>query len=360
LKILQIVSSTTTSGAERNALDLSKELVRRGHFVEVITPERGWLPRELERFDIPATQRNMKKAGWHQTLGYVIRRLRQGKFDLVHSHLSRATYFGAIGGMFAGVPAVSTVHIGNHDRIYRWMARGDNRLIAVSNYVRGLLHGREISDRFIETIYNGTDFCSMPRRAHLGSGSGFQDRVGPKFGLIGRVCPEKGHREMILALKEIRQEFPTCHAFFVGRIIPSFEPELQSLIFETGLSENITLSGEQEDISSILDGLNFTVLPSHKETFGIAAIESMARERPVVASRVGGLPEIVRHEQNGLLVDLKPSSIAEACCRLISNQTERETYGVAGREVVEKKFTLGRMVDQVEALYSGISRKEKG
>jgi glycosyltransferase involved in cell wall biosynthesis len=92
-------------------------------------------------------------------------------------------------------------------------------------------------------------------------------------------------------------------------------------------------------------------MPSRQETFGIAAIEAMARKRPVIASRVGGLPEVVRHQQTGILVDLRPESVAEAADFLLSSPSECQAMGEAGRLIVERKFTLRAMANQLTDVY---------
>lgn len=352
LRILQVVSSSATSGAEKHVFALSERLLQRGHEVEVVCPIGGWLPKELRESGIPVHESNMKGRGWLRTMGLMMRRMRETQFDVVHSHLTRATYFGAISGMFRHVPAVATVHVANHDQIYKRMARGNNRLIAVSNYVRGLLHGRGIRDQFIETVYNGTDFAELAPMPIYDLHDQFGvPRDRKLIGLVGRVCREKGHLEMIDAMRMVAKEYPLGHAMFVGRVEPTFEEELNSAIDANGLRDRITLTGLRHDVPQLLDTFSFTAMPSHKETFGVAAIEAMARGRAVVASRVGGLPEVVRHQQTGLLVDLKPESIAEAAVYLLEHDDERKRMGLTGRKIVEEKFTLTRMVEQLESVY---------
>lgn len=352
LRVLQIISSSATSGAERHVYSLSRHLKERNHSVEVVCPQGGWLSEELRAANIPVHETDMKGSGWFRTTGYLLNRIRSGKIDLVHSHLTRATYFGAISGLMRGVPAIATVHVANHDQVYKRMARQRNRLIAVSNYVRGMLHGRGISDRFIETVYNGTDFhdytqaSSTEVKQELGIGQ--DKRV---IGLIGRVCREKGHLLMIQAMRQISAEYADAHLMFVGRIEPTFDAEIQSAVDAAGVRNRLTMTGVRHDVPRLLDACDFTTMPSHQETFGIAAIEAMARGRAVVASRVGGLPEVVRHGQTGLLVDLRPDELAEAVSYLLENEEERREMGAYGRTIVEQKFTLRHMADQLESVY---------
>lgn len=352
MRILQIVSSSATSGAERHVYQLSTLLRKRGHHVEVICPPGGWLSTQLREQSISVFETAMKGTGWFRTFGYLLRRIRAGQIDVVHTHLTRATWFGVLAGGARQTPVVGTVHIGNHDQIYKRMARRRNRLVAVSNYVRGMLHGRGIPDRYIDTVYNGTDFADVAPSGGQPIHSDFGiPRDRRLVGLVGRVCREKGHLLMVDAMKQVVREHPDAHLMFVGRVEQVFEPEVREAIWEAGLGEHVTMTGVRHDVPWLLDSMALTTMPSHRETFGIAAIEAMARGKAVVASRIGGLPEVVRHGQTGLLIDLRPDELAEAVSYLLSHNDEREQMGAMGRRIVEEKFTLDHMVDRLEGVY---------
>jgi glycosyltransferase involved in cell wall biosynthesis len=109
--------------------------------------------------------------------------------------------------------------------------------------------------------------------------------------------------------------------------------------------------GERHDVPRLLDSFTLSTMPSVMETFGVAAIEAMARSKAVVATKVGALPEVVRDGQTGLLVDLRSDQIAEAVCYLLSNGGVREEMGRRGRRLVEQKFTLDEMVSRFEDVY---------
>lgn len=352
LRVLQVISSSATSGAEKHVLQLSQLLIQKGHDVEIVCPPGGWLGDQCRRHGITVFESDMKGPGWFRTTGLVMRRMRETRADVVHTHLTRATYFGAVAGAMTRRPAVATVHIANHDQIYKRMAHRRNRLIAVSNFVRGMLHGRGIPDRFIDTVYNGTDFTEIghhdPRSVREEFGFADDKRL---IGLVGRVCREKGHLIMVDAMRDLVKDHPNSHVMFVGRIEAAFEPELRDEIRAKGLDSHVTLTGNRSDIPRLLDAFEFTTMPSHQETFGVAAIEAMARRKAVVASRVGGLTEVVRHQQTGLLIDLRPDELAEAVDFLYNNPVERNQMGEFGRQVVEEKFTLRQMVDRLERVY---------
>lgn len=351
MRIIQVISSSATSGAEKHVLALSHQLRMKGHHVEIICPP-GWLGDQCRISELPVHECDMKGAGWFRTSGMLLRRIREGKADVVHTHLTRATYFGAITGGLAHTPAVATVHIANHDQIYKRMARGRNRLVAVSNFVRGMLHGRGIPDKYINTVYNGTDFTELEASDPDGVRREFHLEPSTRLvGLVGRVCREKGHLLMVEAMKDVLQVHRDAHVMFVGRIEASFDDEFQAAINDAGIRKHVTLTGVRHDVPRLLDSFEFTTMPSHQETFGIAAIEAMARSRAVVASNIGGLPEVVRHQQTGLLVDLRPEALAEAVDHLLSNPSEGQQMGQLGRLLVEQKFTLRHMADRLEGVY---------
>ncbi len=345
-------SSSATSGAERHVFTLAQGLKKRGHHVQVLTPGPGWLLDILQAEKIPVHTSFMKGSGWWRTMGYLVREVRRNKIDVVHTHLTRSAYIGHALGLITNVPIVTSVHIANNDQIYRRLARKRNKLVAVSNFVRGMLHGKGIPERFIETVYNGTDFVDY----ELTHPEAVLDELGiPRqrrlVGLVGKVCRDKGQLELITAMRSIHTVHPEAHLVFVGKVEEEFRPEIEQAVIDAGLEDRVTMTGVRHDIHRMLDAFTLSTLPSHMETFGVAAIEAMARGKAVVATRVGALPEVVRHKQTGLLVDLRPAEIAEAVSYLLSNNDEREQMGRMGRHIVEQKFTLQEMSARFEGVY---------
>jgi len=296
----------------------------------------------------------MKGGSWFRAMGYLVRQVRQNQIDVVHTHLTRAAYVGHALGRLTKVPIVTSVHIANNDQIYRRLAKRRNKLVAVSNFVAGMLHGRGISDRFIETVYNGTDFVDIQRSEP----NSVKDELGiPRdrriVGLVGKVTPDKGQLELIRAMRDVRLEHPDVHVVLVGLIEAAYGEEVRAEISSAGLADRVTMTGVRHDVPRLMDAFTLSTLPSKMETFGVAAIEAMARSKALVATKVGALPEVVRHKQTGLLVDLRPEAIGEAVSYLLSNEAEREAMGREARAVVEEKFTLGTMAARFESVYRG-------
>jgi glycosyltransferase involved in cell wall biosynthesis len=317
-----------------------------------MVPNSGWLPGAVKEAGIPSEIRGMKGLVSYRNMANIVRRIRRGEIQVVHTHLTRAAYFGHMLGTLTKVPVITSVHIANNDQIYKRLARGNNRLVAVSHFVGGMLKGRGIDQKYVVTVYNGTDFVDIgpTDTAMVKSELGIPENR-TLVGLIGKVCLDKGQIELVQAMPAVLKEHPNVHMVFVGRIDAAFRPELNAEIESAGVSDRITLTGVRHDIPRMLDSLALCTLPSRMETFGVAAIEAMARSRAVVATRVGALPEVVKHKQTGLLVDLRPSEIAEAVNYLLEQDDEREEMGRMGRFVVEQKFTLGEMVSRFEKVY---------
>ncbi|CAN5694732.1 glycosyltransferase family 4 protein [soil metagenome] len=352
-RILQVCSSSATSGAERHVHSLSVLLKERGHYVKVVTPDDGWLTESLIRSGVPVRQSWMKGAGWYRTLGVLLRTVRKEKIDLVHTHLTRAAYIGHYAGIIARVPVVTSVHIANNDAIYKRLARGSNRLVAVSEFVAGMLHGKGVPDRHISTVHHGTDFVHFPHTPREGVLDEFGiPRERRVVGMVGKICRDKGQIELLRAMRDVRKEHPTSHVMFVGRIEEEHRPHLESALDETGMRDRSTFTGIRHDVPRLLDSMTLFTFPTFMETFGLAAIEASARRKAVVATNVGALPEVVRDGQTGLLVDLRPESIAEAVSHLLAEDDLREAMGEQGRAYVEQRFTLDRMAKRFEEVYA--------
>lgn len=358
LRILQMCSSSAVSGAERHVFSLAVNLRQRGHFVKVVTPGSGWMTAALLTEEIPHHATPMRGSGWMKTLGYTVKQIRKQKIDVVHTHLTRSAYIGYAAGLVTRVPIITSVHIANNDNIYRRLARGQNRLVAVSDFVRGMLHGRGVPDRFIDTVYNGTDLLDIPATDPLVTKRSLNiPDERQVVSILGRVCREKGHVEMIRAMKSIAGEHPDAHLMLIGRVVPGFENELEEELQNANLHDRVTLTGERHDVPALLDSVAVSAMPSYIETFGVAAVEAMARSKPVVASRVGGLPEVVKDGQTGILVELEPDDIANAVSYLLTNDQERLMMGERARQVVEERFTTIKMVDRFESIYHRAAKR---
>ncbi|MBS1707865.1 MAG: glycosyltransferase family 4 protein [Armatimonadetes bacterium] len=352
LRVLQVVSSSATSGAERQTLLISKRLARDGHHVEVVCPPIEWMVNELEQSGIHCHPIDMR-AGWGLP---AIRRIAQvtkaGRFQVIHAHLSRATYLGLVVGTARGVPLVSTVHVETKEPVYKFSAHGKNRLVAVSNFIRGVLRGQGVRDRFIDVVYNGTDFSDVTldvsEDVHVELGLPAERRL---VGLVGRVAEEKGHGIAVAAMPRVLDRHPDTHLLCVGRQDGDYPKLIQDEVHKLGIADRVTFTGHREDVARLFDAMHFSILPSVMESFGLAVIECMARGRPVVASNVGALSELIIPHETGLLVENNPESFYKGMDFMLAHDDERLRMGENAERLIREKFTLDQMVERLEAVY---------
>jgi len=307
---------------------------------------------DLTSDGIPTYTTDFKKSKGLAALGQIRKIVREGKYDLVHAHLSRATYMGAVAAGRAGIPLISTVHVETREPLYRFIARGNNRIVAVSNFIRGVLRGRGVKDDYIDVVYNGTDFADVIYERGPEVHGEFSIPTDRRLvGLVGRVAPEKGHMVAVEALPGVLDQAPDVHFMFVGREQGEFPDELRRRADELKLADRITFTGNREDVPRLFDAMDLSILPSVMEACPLAVIECMARGKPVVASRVGGIQELVVHQETGLLVEQNPKEFATGISYLLNNPSDRERMGRNARDLIQEKFTLHRNVEMLEAVY---------
>lgn len=331
-------------------------LQKHGHWVEVVCPPIPWMLEALEQSKIRTHPMDMKSGLGLQGQRQMLKIVKGGNFDLIHSHLSRATYLGYVSGTLFRVPLVSTVHVETREPVYKYIGRGRNRIVAVSNYIHGVLKGRGVRAGAIEVVYNGTDFADVAvesaQAVHREFGIPDERQL---VGLVGRVAPEKGHHIALEALPSVLDQQPDTQLVFVGRTDGGFHEQLRETAVSLGVEDYVTFTGNREDVPRLFDAMTFSILPTVMESFGLAVIECMARGRPVVASNVGALAELVAHEETGLLVDQTPEAFSGAMSYLLSNPELCEKMGRNARIVIQEKFTVSQMVERLEAVYSRVA-----
>lgn len=352
LKILQVVSSSATSGAERHCVDLAKLLQASGHQVEVACPPDNWMTKELAEAGIPTHGIDFKAMKGLRSLRDLYKILPKGRFDVIHSHLSRAAYATWATGTVRGVPIVSTVHVMTGEPVYRLMSRKTNRIVAVSGFIRETLLASGVKDRYIDVVYNGTDFADKEYEAQAPVHEELEvPHSREMVALIGRVCREKGHDIAVEAFPDVLAAHPETQLVFVGRTEGAFPDDLRRRADQLGVLPHITFTGNRNDVARLIDAASFTILPSSMEACPLAALESMARGRPLVASRVGGLKELVLHEKTGLLVEQNASELAGGMASMLESRDRREEMGENARQWIQERFTVAQMLERLEAVY---------
>jgi glycosyltransferase involved in cell wall biosynthesis len=201
----------------------------------------------------------------------------------------------------------------------------------------------------VRVIYNGIESSRYAVEADqaLRSSLGIPDRT---VGVVARLVDYKGHRFFLEACPEIRRRHPAVTFLLIGD--GPDRSELEDYVRTLGLERSVRFLGSRPDIPELLSVLDVVVLPSLEEGFPNAVLEAMAAGRPVVATRVGGVPEAVVHEKTGLLVPPRdPSALADAVNCLLGDAGRRADMGRMGQKRVSEFFSLSRLVGEMEDLY---------
>ncbi|NOS79061.1 MAG: glycosyltransferase family 4 protein [Nitrospira sp.] len=291
---------------------------------------------------------------------------------IVHTHTSKAGVVGRMAAWFAQVPVIVHTPHGHvfyghfgpwKSRIFvqieRILCRVTSTLVALTSAERDDHLERAVgcADRFV-VIPSGIDVEQFRRARVAGR------QIPPGFdcpadativGSIGWLTDIKGHRVLVEALSYLKDEFPGLHAVIVGS--GGQQAALLAQADSLGLRDRIHLVGHRDDIERCLAGMDCFAFPSLNEGMGRALIEAMAAGLPVVASRVGGIPAIVRHEENGLLVAAGDSrALSDALRRILADPQWANRLGRNASRTIGQEFGVKAMVDAVESVYRGASQ----
>ncbi len=368
LRVLFVVGNSVVGGAENHALTLLQSLEEAGHKVAVVCPRPGPLVDALHRSGVehhliemvrPAADDEYEillPALW--SLHSLIQRWRP---DVVHSHLYPAHLHASLAAQLAGVPAVVTTA---HTIVVRpgdsWLARMTNvRIIAVSRAAKSLLVRAGVPAARLRVIYNGIqpqylkDQSDDARRVRQELGI---PEEAPVIGIVARLSFEKGHDEFIRMASEIAAVRPHTRFLIVGT--GPLAADLENMVASLGLSERIIFTGARQDIPVLDSAMDIFALPSRQEALPLAVLEAMAAKRPVVATAVGGVPEVVVDKETGLL--LQPGDrkgFVQALLRLIDHPELRGQLGLQGRRTVCRRFTSKRMAEETLRYYRSTARR---
>lgn len=273
--------------------------------------------------------------------------------DMVHTHTSKAGFLGRLAARLAGVPVVvHTMHEPPHNSaggrlkrgLYIWLerfaARLADRIITVS-YAneREIERQRLLPRERLSVIREGLDLSRYPAAADPRAAVrtlGIPDHV-PVVGTVGRLEPAKGHTYMLAAIPQVLTLVPEARFVVVGG--GYLQEALQRQADKLGVADRVTFTGYREEMLLLLQGFDIFVLPSLWEGLGIVLLEAMVYQKPLIASRVGGVKDVVIEGQTGLLVPARDAeALARAIVSLLRDPARRRTMGVAGRARLEREF----------------------
>jgi glycosyltransferase involved in cell wall biosynthesis len=290
----------------------------------------------------------------HLGAAWAIRRaIRAHGITLVHAHTSHAHGLAALACRGTGVPLVVTRRVDfplKRGWFSRWKyVAAVTRYAAVSHAVARVLAAGGVAPERIEVIHDGIDFARFPQ---LDSTLRAEFRLPAQaviIGIIAALTDHKDHRTLLTAFAEVCRQRTDCWLFIVGQ--GELEGELKRQVAELAL-ERVVFTGFRADIANLMRGLDIAVLSSHLEGLGSSLMDAMYCSLPVLATRAGGVPELILDGSDGLLVGVRDvAGMAAALLRLIGDPELRRALGAAAHATAVKRFSGVAMVAAYQALY---------
>jgi glycosyltransferase involved in cell wall biosynthesis len=369
-RILHFLSFPFRGGVEEHALSVLIALRNNGFapFVAAPAPLLKIMEPELAAFGVRCAAIEISSPLDWRGAALLAAMLKRERIDLVHCHMATATLCALPAARMAGAMIIETCHgrefwrKGRRVKASFWVDRQASRFvdkyIAVSNAAaQHLRQVKGISEDKIVVILNGRDLTRLipptpeetaAARAELGLHN------EPTVLLLGRLAEEKGHALLIEALKLLDSRWPSLIAIFAGT--GPLEAEVRALCKAAGVTDRVRFLGYRQDLRPVLAAADMVVLPSVSEGLPLAAVEALAAARPIVATAVGGTPEVVLNDQTGLLIPPgNPAALAEAMDRVLSDRSLALRLGTSGRTFVERHFDVRTQVERTVALYRDLT-----
>jgi glycosyltransferase involved in cell wall biosynthesis len=365
LRVMYVVGNSVIGGAENHVITLVAALRKLEFPVAVVCPRPGPLVDALKALGVRAHLIDMVRPAPDDeyevslpAMGELAALMRRWRPDVVHSHLYPAFVHGSLAGQLSSVPALVTTA---HTLIVRagdaWLTKlTATRIIAVSQAAKMLLVEGGVAPRAIHVIYNGIE----PRYFddETASAAGVRARLGipedaPVIGTIARLSAEKGHRELLHIAHGVLQRKPEARFLIVGT--GPLADELETQAAKLGIKDRVLFTGARRDVTTLNHLIDVFLLPSREEALPLAMLEAMAAARPIVASNVGGVPEVVVDGDTGMLFGPDDRQrFTDAVVNLIERPELARQYGERGRKRVAARFGVDRMVGETVRYYRSI------
>jgi glycosyltransferase involved in cell wall biosynthesis len=359
---MQLVLSLSPGGTERLVIELCRHLSGTIQSSVCCLDQRGEWAAELEALDIPVDSLS-RQAGFHPTLAVELARiLKERRIDVIHCHHYSPYVYGLLATvMHPRVRLVFTEHGRLSDAapsrkrkiVNPLLARWPARLYAVSADLKRHMVAEGFPAQRLNVIYNGIDAGKRPtapqREAARRALGVPQDAF--VVGTVGRLDPVKNIPSLLRAFALLAREYPGARLVIVGD--GPDRGALQAEVDSLGLGDTVVFTGYRSDVRAIMPAFDLYANTSTYEGVSLTILEAMASALPVVATNVGGNPEVVVDHETGRLVAGHDKAIAGALLELAGDPNQRHAMGNAGRWRVKRHFSIDRMVQQYAGVYLG-------
>ena len=363
--IVHLVDSLAMGGMERLVVDLAIHQKRLGHHTGVIClVQAGRLADEVKKAGIAVTVLGKRPGPDLKAMRHLVTLMRLEKVEVLHTHNPSANFYGAPAAKWAGARMVINTRHGMGDFPYNRKREGLYRLslfftdkvVCVCERARmNFTAMGTIPKSKSKVVYNGIDLTrfratgSQPVVKRNGLGL---SEAGLVIGCVARLEPAKDIATLLRAFALVLSTHPNARLVVVGD--GSEGVRLRTLSHSLGLSGMVTFLGARDDVPELLKYFDVFVLPSLSEGLSLTLIEAMASGKPVVATDVGGNPEVVSDNETGLLCPPgRPDAMADRLGQVLDRADLRLRMGQRGAARAESLFSLGKMAEQYERIIGG-------
>lgn len=369
IRVLYLTNAAQIGGGNRSLLVLWPVIRRHGVDPVACCPADGPMVGACRAAGVPVDVRPYEQPHLAAPIASLRRLrswrsyLRDRRVDLVHANDPTNARVVIAAAASLGIPVVCHVHFPPGDGFFRWCFRmlpKPKAFAYCSDYLRKAVQpdaARACPRSVHRVVHNAIpleQFAPRPRPpARL------------RVGIIANLAPIKGHEDFLAMAAELTRTGCDAEYAIVGSDIyeTGYEQQLRERACQLGVADRVTFTGHVSDIPGVVQNLDVVVVASDLETFGISVLEAMAGARPVVATRVGGIPEIVVDGETGYLVEARhPEQLAARVRELAARPDLRERFGAAGRRRAEEEFSDARQAERTMALYreAGVAPEHGG
>lgn len=361
-KVLHVLSDTNIGGAGRYLLNLLSQWDRNRFEVIIACPGGGDLEKELRTTSLKVYALRGGESSFDiNHAKQLIKIINKEDVDIVHTHASLS---GRLAGKISGCKVVLTRHsltVGKNNFAKRLLTCGiskvfTHKIIAISRAVKINLIDTGVPADMIKIIHNGIDLSKFDKiNPTLRRELDICEDV-PLVGIVARLVPEKGYEYAIKALPQVLKKIPNMYLVIVGE--GPLRGPLEELCRNLGVEKNVIFLGFRREVEALVADFDVFVLPSVREGLGLSLLEAMAQGKPVVATEAGGIPEIVKNQNNGLLVAPgNEEALAESIIEILSSKERASFLGSQAKKTVFEKFSAKTMAYETMKIYEEVLRK---
>jgi glycosyltransferase involved in cell wall biosynthesis len=365
MNILLLTTHLNFGGIASYTVSLAKALKARGHKVKIASSGGDFLgalqDATVEHIMINIHTKSELSPRLIFSFNRLLKLIKEDKIELLHAQTRVTGVLSCWLSKSAHIPYVSTCHGFFKPHLGRRLfpCWGD-KVIAISEAVREhLVNDMKVGRENVRLIHNGVDLkkfrvYSLKFREDLRREFGLKE--GPVIGIIARLSPVKGHRFLIVAMKEILLNEPNVQLLIVGD--GECKEKLRKLANNLGIANCVYFVPPILDTPKPLSVMDIFVMPSLQEGLGLSIMEAQAASLPIVASNVGGIYTLVRDGQTGFLVPPRsPEALSKAILSLLKDKECLKRMGENGHRLIEERFSLEEMAGKIEEVYLEVTRK---